>query len=67
MKLTELTRYTESVLQINDPTSADEGYYHCEAVFSSGTDSATISSSPAGLYSEFFNSSSDSAVDPDFR
>ena len=54
MKLTELTRYTESVLQINDPTSADEGYYHCEAVFSSGADSATISSSPAGLYSEFF-------------
>ena len=43
---------SESVLQINDPTADDEGYYHCEATYSVGAVTKTISSSSAGLYSK---------------
>lgn len=43
---------SESVLQINGPTADDEGYYHCEATYSVGAVTKTISSSSAGLYSK---------------
>ena len=45
---------SESVLQINDPTADDEGYYHCEATYSVGAVTKTISSLSAGLYSKLF-------------